>query len=199
MLGRCMKSRPSWEKYHEKAKSLETAPLLVEAVQYVAPGLALELGAGTPRDSEFLLGQGFQVLAVDNTDSSKNLFTHLQENPGFRFEQASFEQFTFAPAHYDLISAQLSLPFIKKREDFERVLLEIKVSLKPGGVFVAHFFGPKDTWSTEKKALTFVTKEELEHLLEGLEMLKFEEREWDADTLLGVPHHWHRFDVIVKK
>jgi hypothetical protein len=36
-------------------------------------------------------------------------------------------------------------------------------------------------------------------LIAGLELERFEEREWDGETALGEPKHWHIFEVVARR
>lgn len=189
-----------WSDYYRQTAHKAPSSLLVSATKFVKnKGLALELGAGSPKDSMFLLERGFNVIAVDNSPQSQPLFKGLENNNKFKFEPNSFENFDFEIDKYDLISAQRALPFIKEKETFLDVINKIKKSLRPGGIFVGHFFGVRDTWCVEGKKMTFITREETENLLKDVEIITLKEREEDSETVKGTPHHWHIFNIIFVK
>lgn len=191
----------TWSEYYEITKDKPPTRLLVEALKYVneTGGIALELGAGSPRDSKFLIEKGFEVIAVDKTSESKDLFGELVKNNKLQFVQSSFSDFNFSDYNYDFVSAQRALPFIETKSELIRVLNRMKEGLKRDGVFASHFFGIKDTWCLEEKPMSFVDKDELVRLLDGFEIKKFEESEEDSTTANGTPHHWHVFEIIAVK
>jgi tellurite methyltransferase len=55
-----------WAEYHQKSVGLGPRPLLLHAIElFSEQGHAVDLGAGTGRDSVFLLSRGWTVLAID--------------------------------------------------------------------------------------------------------------------------------------
>src|SRR5271165_3312113 len=98
-----------WGRFYNFTKDSPPWPLLVRAAS-LAPrnGQALDLGAGAGRDTRYLLGQGFQVTAVDADPRSVALLSALPPT-NLRVVQSAFEDFPFAT--YDLISSQFALPF----------------------------------------------------------------------------------------
>lgn len=191
----------TWIDYYEATKDNPPTKILVSSVDLLedTAGKALELGAGSPKDSIYLLEKGFEVTAVDKAPGSKKLFSGLESNKNFKFISSSFSEFEFEKDKYTLISAQRSLPFINSEEELKKVFGNIKNSLKTGGVFVGHLFGTNDTWCKKGRSMTFVTKEEVETLLEGMEIKELIELEEDSPTANGDPHHWHMFDIIAVK
>lgn len=47
--------------------------------------------------------------------------------------------------------------------------------------------------------MVFLAKESIMNLLDGFEIIKFEEIEKDGNTATGKNKHWHVYDVIAKK
>lgn len=68
-------------------------------------------------------------------------------------------------------------------------------ALEPGGLFVGHLFGDRHDWA-KHPAMSFHSKEEVEALCSGLEIELFRESEGEGGL---VKHHWHRFDLILRK
>lgn len=193
------KNNNFWSDYYKITSENPPTKILVEAVSKIDnKGIALELGAGTPKDTRFLLDNGFTVVAVDKDSQSKSFFEQINSDR-FTFIQDSFENINYPDNHYDLISAQRSLPFIKEKDVLFKCFADIKLSLKPKGIFVGHFFGINDTWHKEGKVMTFLDRQEVDHLLKDLEIIKLVEKEEDSQTANGTPHHWHVFDVIARK
>jgi SAM-dependent methyltransferase len=96
----------------------------------------------------------------------------------------------------DLVYAGLSLPFCNPHE-FDEVWARITTAVRPGGLFVGHFFGPHDTWAGTPD-MTFHTRAEAEELFAEFEILGLREQDEDGEALSG-PKHWHVFHVIARK
>ena len=195
-----MNQESNWTDYYRITANDPPTKILVEGLSYLKnKGEALELGAGTPKDAKFLIANGFAVTAVDKEDQAKSLFEKIGSDKKLDFVQSSFEEFNYPDSYYDLVSAQRALPFLKNKKLLVRCFNDIKRTLKTGGLFVGHFFGPHDTWCRENKEMAFVDRSEIEKLLEGLEIIKLSETEEDSSTANGTPHHWHVFGVIARK
>jgi SAM-dependent methyltransferase len=189
-----------WEKYFEKTKNAEPRKYLINAIQYVkTKEMALDLGAGTLRDTRFLLEHGFKkVVAVDGEKMFKNFAKEIH-NERLEAKVSNFEDFDYQESLYDLINAQYSLPFMKQKY-FNDVISKIKKSLKINGIFVGTFFGDKDGWNTkEGKIKNFQTKEEIKSLFADFEILELLEKEEDKPTVNEEIKHWHTFHVTVRK
>jgi len=131
----------NWGQFYGFTKDSPPWPLLMRAAALASRGgQALDLGAGAGRDTRYLLEQGFQVTAVDSEPRSVTLLAALPQDH-LQVVQSSFEDFPFAFAIYDLISAQFALPFMPK-ERFATVFGRLKAALAPGGdLVVAHWRG----------------------------------------------------------
>jgi tellurite methyltransferase len=191
-----MEKNNNWKKYYENIGDKPPRKELIEAMRYVDnKDFALDLGAGKLQDSKHLLNEGFdRVVAVDSEESVRDI---VHEEDGLEVVISPFEDFNFPKEKFSLVNAQYSLPFTNPNS-FVDVFESIVNSLKEGGVFVGQFFGIRDGWSNNPK-MTFLTKEQIEVLFNGLEVLKLEEIENDGKTAAGENKHWHIFDFIVKK
>ncbi len=76
---------------------------------------------------------------------------------------------------------------------------QLKAALRPGGIFAGQFFGVNDQWNREGRPLTFVTREQAEDLLRGLEVLELVEEDADGHTANGAPKHWHVFHILARR
>lgn len=192
-----MESHNRWNKYYEAQGSNPPRAELVEALAFVSSkDTALDLGAGSLRDSVYLLDQGFRhVTAVDSNPSVGEIQKDLSS--GLEIIISKFEDFNFPEESFDIINAQYSLPFISHRE-FENIFLKIKKSLKKGGVFTGQFFGDKDEWKYSRD-MNFLTKEESLELVQDMDIIKFTEEEKDEKTAAGVDKHWHIFNMILRR
>jgi SAM-dependent methyltransferase len=187
---------PDWGRFYSFTKDSAPWPLLVRAAALTPlPGRALDLGAGAGRDTRYLLEQGFDVTAVDADPRAIALLSSLPETH-LHVVQSSFEDFAFAT--YDLISAQFALPFIP-RERFAEVFGRLTAALLPGGVFAGQFFGINDQWNTSDRAMTFLTRTEVEALLSELVVIELVEEDTDGHTADGSPKHWHVFHILARR
>lgn len=194
-----MKSTGTWDDFFEEKKDAPPRQYLVDAIKHVDQRtVALDLGAGTLRDSKFLLEQGFEkVIAIDADPlflecakkvTHRHLETHL----------TTFEEFEFVPNTYDIINAQYALPFADPKtfpELFERIV----AALKTKEIFVVTFFGIRDSWNREGgKASVFHTEEEIQMLLKNFELLNWLEKE--KDGWAGTEQkHFHTFHITARK
>jgi SAM-dependent methyltransferase len=189
----------SWKKYINKRKNIPPRELLLKALSYV-PGhtIALDLGAGPMNDSRYLLGQGFErIISVDYDDTAEECAKEFAEDGHFLFVKQRFDDFEF-PSGVDLINAAYALPF-NPPQTFERLIENIKQSLKEGGVFCGQLFGHRDSWNVLDTDKTFLVRKEAEGLFQDMEVLKFFEEEGDGHSALGEAKHWHVFHFIVRK
>jgi tellurite methyltransferase len=185
-----------WGHFYSFTQDSPPWPLLIRASSLVpGNGHALDLGAGAGRDTRYLLGQGFEVTAVDSDPRSVALLSALA-SPHLHVVQSSFEDFAFAT--YDLISAQFALPFMP-RSHFTSVFTRLKAALYPGGVFVGQFFGVNDQWNTPDRNMTFLSRAEALDLLRDLETVEFSEEDADGHIADGSPKHWHVFHILSRR
>jgi hypothetical protein len=184
----------SWNEYYKLTKNRLPSPLLVQAITFInKKETALDLGTGALVDSKYLLTQGFEVVAVDKEKPPEEIM-----NDRFKFVQNSFRDYDFPRNTFDLINAQFALPFNGK-ESFNLIWERLLSSLKLGGIFVGQFFGLEDEWNVPDTKLVFHSKEQVEKLLNGLEVLELKEINKDGKLANGRPKHWHFFNVIARK
>lgn len=188
-----------WSEYFEITKDKPPRPLLVKALNFVKEkNTALDLGAGSLNDSEYLLEQEFKKVTAVDSDPLVLQFAKEINNSNLTCIVSTFDKFNFPSSEYDLVSAQFSLPFNPLRT-FEEVFFKIKASLKKGGIFTGQLFGVRDTWNDNSGKMTFHTQKQAEKLFSNMEVLHFVEDERDNKTALGQQKHWHIFHFIVKK
>ncbi|MBP9719176.1 MAG: class I SAM-dependent methyltransferase [Candidatus Levybacteria bacterium] len=188
-----------WDTYYKAHKSRGPREQVVRALGACKEReSALDLGAGTLVESAFLLENDFKnVTAVDSSPQTKS-FAESFDQQRFTLKICSYQEFNFPKNYYDLINAQYALPFYGK-DGFEKFIEKIKLSLKPGGIFVGQFFGVNDEWNAADSKLAFQTKDEVLNMLSELEMIEFNEEEKDGKTASGETKHWHVFHFITKK
>ncbi|MFP4392239.1 MAG: class I SAM-dependent methyltransferase [Desulfohalobiaceae bacterium] len=121
--------RSRWnQKYaHGAEAGLGPSSLLVEYCA-LAPGpLALDLAAGLGRNSEFLASQGFQVLALDISDTAVRQLKNLGQ-AGIQPVQLDLDNFRPPGESFDLI---LNCKFLDRR-----LCPYLQEALSPGGVLI---------------------------------------------------------------
>jgi tellurite methyltransferase len=191
------KPQQDWSEYHEITQAHPPSKLLVKALEYVInKNKAIDIGAGALKNTRYLLEQGFDVTVIDKSPLAEQEAKTLMNDKVHAFT-TSFEDFAFPENEYDLAAAMFALPFIEPLH-FETVFKKIKKSLKPGGIFCGQFFGMNDEWA-KNPAMTFHTAEQVRALLDGLEIISFNEVEKDGTTVNGEAKHWHIFHIIARK
>lgn len=191
-----------WKTYSERTAQGAARPRLIQLFKNhtIAPGIALDVGCGPGRDAKFLLQQGWQVDGLDGNESALNIAVeNCIRSAGFKPLQASFEDISFRPKSYDLITASYSLPFChpKHFSGFWKNLVE---SLKSGSYLSCDFFGPNDEWNTPQRTnMTFLSRAQVEKMIPGFEILNLDEKEEEAPTALGPLKHWHILSCNFRK
>jgi tellurite methyltransferase len=188
----------SWPEFFQATKDRPHWPLVERAITMLGyKGHALDLGCGAGRDTRYLLSQGWRVTAVDREADAIALLAELpQEN--LTSVQSSIQDFSFEPEEYDVVSAQFSLPFLPRTVFFES-FRRLRSAIKPGGLFVGQFFGVNDSWNTPEYDMTFLTREEVDEVLDGLKVVEITEEENPGTTALGESKHWHVYHVMAQR
>lgn len=185
-----------WTVYYDATGDEPRATLLDALERFEQPGLAVDLGSGTGRDTAELVRRGWRVIAIDGEPESmvrlaarRDLDHSLVTTQIARFEQATW------PA-VDLVNSSFSLPFIPA-DEFGGVWSRIVDSLRPDGRFCGQLFGDRDTWASQ--GVTCFTRSEVEALLSGLSMEWLDEEEEDSQDAGGTPKHWHVFHIVARR
>jgi len=135
-----------WGRYFRLA-STDPRPTLVDAAErFPVPGLAVDLGAGTGRDTAELLRRGWSVLAIDREQEAIDRLRDLVGEDSARLETrvSRFEQAELPAC--DLLNASFALPFTP-RSEFAGLWRRITGSIRSGGRFSGQFFGERDEWA----------------------------------------------------
>ena len=192
------------EKYYAATLNSEPNELLNIALstfttKNTPPGLAIDLGCGSGRNTAVLLKNGWRVLAIDKEASA---FQHLMSRKDLtnisHLETliSPMEELSILPLT-DLFIAAFVLPFCPPAK-FKITWEKIVNAIKPSGLFVGHFFGDRDTWAKDPMQ-THHTRQAVDQLFEQFTVKYFKEVEDDEPTVTGEPKHWHLFHVIAQK
>lgn len=193
-----------WAAYYAKTGGRPPRKTLLFALdRFDAEGdarsqFAVDLGAGGGRDTIAMLDRGWHVLAIDAApDAAETLRSRADLPEGAELETrvARFEDADWPSC--DLVNSSFALPLCPP-DMFPKVWQKIIASLKPGGRFAGQLYGDKDSWAG-REGMTFLTCDEAEALLKGLEVELFEEEEDDSTTPRGEAKHWHVFHIVARK
>jgi membrane dipeptidase len=172
-------------------------PTLLAALdRFEAPGLAVDLGAGTGRDTAELLRRGWSVIAIDREREAIERLLALVGPDSGRLETRVAPYTDVSWPACDLVNASYSLPFCPPGE-FETLWRRIVDSLRPGGRFCGQLFGVHDEWAGT--GLVVLTRAEVERLLEPFEVERLDEVDEEGSTAVGTWKHWHLFHIVARK
>ena len=187
------------EKYYNNTKNIPPNYITQKFIKLkIKPTNAIELGCGAGRDTEYLIKNGWEVLAIDKEDVKSIITSRLskEEQKNFKFSKQEFENLQLEKTN--LIVANFSLPFCNQNQ-FVKLWNKINESILKNGYFVGNFFGNNDEWKKQEEEMTFLTKEQVIELFKNFEIIDFKEVEKDCFNGLGIMKHRHIFNVIAKK
>jgi membrane dipeptidase len=185
-----------WGRYFSLAGDDPRPTLLAAAGRFAAPGFAVDLGAGTGRDTAELLRRGWSVIAIDREQEAIDRLRELVGPDSGRLETrvSRFEEAEWPAC--DLVNASFSLPFCPPRS-FGGLWRRIVDSLPSGGRFSGQLFGERDEWAGS--GIVVQTRDELDELLGPFEVERLDEFDAEGSTVIGKPKHWHVFHVVARK
>jgi tellurite methyltransferase len=195
-----------WKDYNEAGSTQPPRPRLVNTLDRFCAdrsGIALDLGSGGGRDAKELLRRGWGVVCVDSDPHAIELLSSLAATDSrLSVLRSSFEELSLPKDEFDLVTASYSLPFCGEKH-FSELWRKLVESLKTGGLLSLELFGKRDSWRNAplgaNGAMTFLSREEVESLLDPFELLFFNEDERDSTTFSGELKHWHIFTCVAKK
>lgn len=191
------------EDYYNKKRSVvesyQPRKILTHALEYVNnKNNALDIGAGILEDSKYLLSQGFDVTAVEESDLIMQDAELIKNDPTFHFINTSFQNAEILEDSFDLVYCYDVLPFILPA-DLPAFLEKIYTSLRSGGVFAGDFFAKNDQDATEYPDRSFVTLDEVKKALTSFEVLKLVELNHGGLMDTENKNIWHIINFIAKK
>jgi SAM-dependent methyltransferase len=191
-----------WAAYYRSTIGREPRPLFAKGIAAaeaagVAPGQAIEIGFGDGRETLALLEAGWPVLAIDPAPAAAEVLqSQVPAHVAGRLEIRSVPAEDADLLPFDLLYAGYSLPFLGA-DAFDRFWNAARDRLRPGGILVVNFFGPRDSWAG-REGMRFIDVDAVRRLVDGLELLALDEEDQDGNSFLG-PKHWHVFDVIARR
>jgi SAM-dependent methyltransferase len=187
-----------WATYYAATRGHPPRPLLVRAVEtFSVAGEALDLGCGAGNETRYLLDHGFRVTAVDADPAAIRGLEDIEDRR-LSTVQSSFDAFAFGADRYDLISAQLALPF-NPPETFDDMFTRVRSALKPAGILCCDLWGVNDDWNVPDSGLTFHTREEVLRLVRGLDLLDFREIEEEVELAIRGTRHAHWYEITARR
>ena len=170
-------------------------PTLLDALsRFDTPGLAVDLGAGTGRDTAELVRRGWRVLAIDREQHAVERLNAIAPPPQLETRLARFEDAEWPSC--ELVNASFSLPFCRPQA-FPGVWGRIVDALRPGGRFCGQLFGDHDDWAGS--GVVVHTRDELGELLAPFAVELLDELDQDGRTTVGTPKHWHVYHLVARK
>ena len=193
-----MRVTSEWTPYYEYAGDDPRETLLGALDRFAEPGLAVDLGCGSGRDTFELLRRGWRVLAIDaEREALERLLAHGElDLSRLETQLARFEDAAWPDA--DLVNASFALPFCGP-EHFRALWERVVASLRPGARFCGQLFGARDEWASTHAEMTFHTRGEVERLLSGLDVERLDEVEEDGPTAFEPLKHWHVFHLVARR
>ena len=191
-----------WAAYYEKLRDRPPRKTLLLALdRFGTPppnSLAVDLGCGDGRDVVELLRRGWSVVAVDaEAEALRQLAArNLPGAERITPINAPFEDVPL-PVGVHLVNSSFAMPLCEPAK-FHELWARIREALPSGGRFSGQWYGPRDSW-VGRPGMTFVSRDEAQRLLDGLDLEMFEEEEDDGVTPRGNTKHWHIFHIVARK
>lgn len=183
-------------------ETLLRALALFESEPAAEARLALDLGAGSGRDSLELLRRGWRVIAIDASAAGLDELSRAAEHAGLArnldVRATNYEGMTLPQA--DLVNASFSIPHTAPKL-FPALWSAVVGAVRPGGRFAGQLFGVHDSWNTRPDGVTrtYHTRGEVERMLAGLEVEYLDEVDRPGKNAHGEPKHWHVFHIVARK
>jgi 2-polyprenyl-3-methyl-5-hydroxy-6-metoxy-1,4-benzoquinol methylase len=173
-----------WNKKYETENYLfgrDPIPFLMDHVDLLPKGPALDLAMGEGRNGVFLATKGFQVTGVDISEAGFKKARALASEKGVKLTTvvADLEQYTIPPSSYDVIICTYFL----QRDLFPK----ITAALKPGGMVLIETYTVDHLQYRPKFNRTFLLeRNELLTLLPGLRVLRYQEVDTGDATFASI-------------
>jgi SAM-dependent methyltransferase len=192
-----------WADYYRYTLGRDPRPLFTRGMTAVTAaglthGTAVDVGAGDGTETLALLEAGWRVVSVDSAPESAEVL--LPRVPDLHRERlvtvtAPVETADLPP--FDLLYSAYVLSYLAP-DAFGRLWAAARDRCRPGGFLVVNIFGDRHEAAGTEPDTTYLPRAEVERLLEGLEIVAFEEVEEDGGSFTG-PTHWHLFDIVARR
>ncbi len=178
-----------WEEmYRSGERGKEDAPtiLLVETLEKLPPGTAIDLACGAGRNAIYLAERGWTVTAIDGSEKAIDLLEQRAAERGVRVHTRVTDLtepgFAMPPDTFDLVL----IAYYLQRDLFAKA----KAAVRPGGIIIAivHTPEPDKPWSEKRAA-----PGELRTFFEGWDIL------WECEGPSRDPAHKRPVAEIVAR
>ncbi len=186
-----------WSRYFRSAGLDARATLLDAVARFPAPGLAVDLGAGTGRDTLELLRRGWRVCSIDMEAEAVDRIVELAGSDAERLDARVGRYESIDWPALATCSTRASRCRFAPRRSSRPSGSGIHESLLPGGRFSGQLFGVDDEWA--RTGLLVYTRGEVEQLLAPYEIESLSEFAGEGLTSIGKTKHWHVFHVVARK
>lgn len=172
--------------------SQQPSPVLVEAIEGLTPGRALDVAMGQGRNAVFLAQRGWNVTGFDVSNEGLNLARVNAKKAGVSLtaQRSTIEEFEYGQAQWDLIA----LIYVPNSAHQGAAITRLARALKPGGLLVIESFA-SDRQSPTRRPVD-IDPTVLKASLTDFELVRFDDRdavsEWD-------PHPTRLCRVIARK
>ena len=185
--------------YAEHGRERDPSGIVVEAVSHLGAcnGRALDIGAGSLSSSRYLLAAGFDVDAVDPDPYTGERAAQL-DDARLHVYRTDIRDMHIAPNNYSLAVA-VHILHLLRRGDLDPVVRAVVDGLTERGILCVTFLGPRDAWAPTPWRATVLSRDELNALIAGLDVIRLEELEYDGTDVLGRPKRWHTYRCILRK
>ena len=186
--------------YHARSRTLAARPGLIAVLDRIPrAGHAVDLGAGTGRDTLPILERGWTVVAIDRDGDALAELHQRATGLGFaerlQLRPGRMEDVPLPRA--DLVVSSFALPLCEP-ERFPALWRRIRRALRPGARFAGQLYGPRDGWAG-RPGVGIHERQAVEALLRGLVVERLDEIEEDSVTAKGTPKHWHFFEIVARR
>jgi SAM-dependent methyltransferase len=191
-----------WAAYYRYTLGREPRPLFLRGWAAIAeagagPGTAVDVGFGDGTETMRLLDAGWRVTAIDSAPAAAEVLEPRVPDDvrGRLTTVTALADEADLPA-FDLLYSAYVLSYLPP-DAFARLWARVRERLRPGGFVVVNIFGDRHAWASEP-GTTFLSRADVEALLDGLEVIELTEVEEDGGSFIG-PTHWHVFDIVARR
>ncbi|HYA34601.1 MAG TPA: class I SAM-dependent methyltransferase [Candidatus Binataceae bacterium] len=162
--------RIKWERRHQGQPPGDPEPFLIDSLDLMPRGLALDVAAGRGRNSIAMARTGMHVVAADFSSTAISALAEIARTEHLPIWPviADFDNFALRDSTFDAI---VNINFL------DRALFPpFKRALRPGGVLVVETFlvDQASSWHISNKRF-LLDHYELRELVSGLELIRYRE------------------------